>query len=309
MTHPEAFAAYAPEYVAREIDPAFKMLDGIFSRYELSQEQRIWAAFLYAIFYQPATVFWVMQEFPDYEKVDLGRFKRWLHGLGPKTVYSLFQLPDRKYGMRIKKGGGPYQVEPVLDSYFARSGPQAASLAGKSFLQVMKPYGRHTGLCFAETLYRCCGYKAQFDELGLPSYTEVADGASHKGLAHYAGLKYPTAKTKAEKRRANRAAAALVAPVAVQVGTDYGLDPMYVETVACAFRKLVQGKMYLGYYLDRMSEQIKEIEAIPAANGVHWETLWQIRAEQFGYSDRVGIREQKRKHYKRTGNILPWPPS
>jgi hypothetical protein len=290
--HRKAFAAYAPEYVKREIDPAFKMLNGIFSRYELSQEQRIWSAFLYAIFYQPATVFWVMQEFPDYEKVDLGRFKRWLHALGPKTVYNLFVVPDRKYGMPVR-GGGSYQVEGVLDRYFAvmkHPRPQAETLAGMTFNEVTyniiyKPKKTHrpgdprvAGLCYAETLYRCCGYK-----FALPAYDEIADSQSNGGFAH---LKVRPA-------------------VIAKVHPEW--DPMTLETIGCAFRKLVDGRMYLGYYLDRMAKQINAISAIPAANGVHWETLWDIRKEQFAYTDRAGIKEERLDHYKRTGKVLPWP--
>jgi hypothetical protein len=73
----EGFILWYAAQVLTDIDPAFPTLDEIFDRYELSLKQQYWVAFLYATFYENATVFLVMQDFPELEKVDLGRLQRW----------------------------------------------------------------------------------------------------------------------------------------------------------------------------------------------------------------------------------------
>lgn len=57
----DGFILWYAAQVLTDIDPAFPTLDGIFVRYELSLEQQYWVAFLYAVFYENASVFLVMQ--------------------------------------------------------------------------------------------------------------------------------------------------------------------------------------------------------------------------------------------------------
>ena len=54
-------------YAAKDIDPAYPMLKYICDRFELNIEQRCWIAFLYGCTYCGPTVFYIYNEFPDFE--------------------------------------------------------------------------------------------------------------------------------------------------------------------------------------------------------------------------------------------------
>jgi hypothetical protein len=53
-----------------------------------------------------------------------------------------------------------------------------------------------------------------------------------------------------------------------------------IETTLCAYKKYRWGKRYVGYYIDRLYDEIKQLEKdIP--EGVAWEVLWDFRRETF----------------------------
>jgi hypothetical protein len=58
------------------------------------------------------------------------------------------------------------------------------------------------------------------------------------------------------------------------------VDPFTMETALCAFKKIFRkhNGRYLGYYLDRQSEEIQKAES-DGWDGIDWQVLWQMRAE------------------------------
>ncbi len=69
-----------------DIDPAHSMLLYVCERFELNTEQRYWLAFLYAMTYCGASVYYVYNEFPDFENLDRGRLERWWGGGGRDAI-------------------------------------------------------------------------------------------------------------------------------------------------------------------------------------------------------------------------------
>jgi hypothetical protein len=53
-----------------------------------------------------------------------------------------------------------------------------------------------------------------------------------------------------------------------------------METALCAFKKIFRthNGRYLGYYLDRQSEEMQKAEG-DGWDGIDWQVLWQMRAE------------------------------
>ncbi|MBZ5566584.1 MAG: hypothetical protein LAN64_01910 [Acidobacteriia bacterium] len=304
MNRQDAFFAYYNTYMRVDIDPAFPVLREIFRRYELSHEQQLWATFLYTAFYHIGSVFLVMQEFPDYEKVDRERLSRWFRHFTPEQRLALFQK-DRRWNARTSKyDPAKFQFEVLVESYLQtmqHPRPQAEYLAGattarEAFKRIrrVKGIGRHAGLAYVETLVRCVGLKLEPD-----AYINIAEEESHTGYAYLIGKDAVSAKEAAE-------IVGNLMPVLRTRYPDVPVDAMYMETVGCAFRKLVEGRVYPGFYLDRQAEEINKIAAFPLSCGVHWETLWQIRDEVFPaqYLSRKGIREEWLDHYKRTGQLV-----
>lgn len=288
----DGFILWYAAQVLTDIDPAFPTLDEIFDRYELSLEQQYWVAFLYAVFYENATVFLVMQEFPELEKVDVGRVQRW-----HEKNWTLLQYQtDRRWN----KG---HLVE-MVKSYKELVGNQTQH---QFFSALMVPYdptasfnncwaelhkvykmGRHSVYAWTETLMRCLGLPIR-----CPSfYMDIAE-SSRNGLCY--ALDRDDLVTKHDKKlsdgaRISKAEIAylegeldrLMADIHVcfpKIPVDY----MYLETATCSYKGLHRRRRYLGYYLDRMAKEIRRGETKMAAisTGVDWDTLWQIRSEVF----------------------------
>ena len=60
----------------KDIDPSYPALKYICDRFELNVEQRYWLAFLYSCCYCVPTVYYIYNEFPDFETVDVARLQR-----------------------------------------------------------------------------------------------------------------------------------------------------------------------------------------------------------------------------------------
>jgi hypothetical protein len=297
----DGFILWYAAQVLTDIDPAFPTLDEIFDRYELSLKQQYWVAFLYAVFYENATVFLVMQEFPELEKVDVGRVQRW-----HEKNWTLLQYQtDRRWN----KG---HLVE-MVKSYKELIGNQTQH---QFFSALMVPYdptasfnncwaelhkvykmGRHSVYAWTETLMRCLGLPIR-----CPSfYMDIAE-SSRNGLCY--ALDRDDLVTKHDKKlsdgaRISKAEIAylegeldrLMADIHVcfpKIPVDY----MYLETATCSYKGLHRRRRYLGYYLDRMAKEIRRGETKMAAisTGVNWDTLWQIRAEVF-IPEFLGVRQ------------------
>src|SRR5262252_10912261 len=69
-----------------DIDPSYNMLLYVCDRFELNVEQRFWLAFVYAMTYCGASVYYVYNEFPDYENLNSGRLNRWWYERGRSEI-------------------------------------------------------------------------------------------------------------------------------------------------------------------------------------------------------------------------------
>jgi hypothetical protein len=288
----EGFMQYYAAQVLSDIDPGFPTLNEVFRRYELSLEQQFWSAFLYATFYHNATVFLVLQEFPELEKVDLGRLQRW-----HSKNWTLLQYQgDRRWN----KG---HFVE-MVESYKQLIGNQTQAQFFNSLLVPGNPIrsfencwatlhkvfkmGRHSVYAWTETLIRCLGLPLQ-----CPSfYMDIAE-SSRNGFCYAIGrddlvtkhdkkLSDGTRISKAEIKYLEGELEILMADLR-QAYPQMPVDYMYLETAACAYKGMHRSKRYLGYYLDRMAAEIQRGEKDMAAisQGVDWNTLWQIRSDIF----------------------------
>ena len=262
---------YAAMLSTGDIDPAFITMSELFRRYELSIEQRYWVAFIYTIFYHNATTFLFMQEFPELEKVDLPRLDRWL----AKHEATLLFQKDRRWNRfkvsamvkdYIKVLGGKKQHE--FFSQFVTPDPAESFRNVWNWMMKEGVYnvGRHSAVAWIETLMRCLNYPVEPD-----SRVMTAAGSSLEGLALALNVEYEDSKT-FQKWLLEQAP-----DLMRDCGTD---DWMYFETVCCAYKGLVKGNRYLGYYLDRMAGEIADGQRL-GAEGVNWNTLWEIRREVF----------------------------
>lgn len=65
---------------ALDIDPQIEAIRYLCDRYELNEEQRLWLCFLFSTNYCVPTTYFMYNEFPDYQTVDVPRLQRWWGG-------------------------------------------------------------------------------------------------------------------------------------------------------------------------------------------------------------------------------------
>lgn len=266
-----------------EIDPNYPLMNYLFRRYELSKSQEYWACFLYGTFYHPGSVFYVMQEFPEFEKVDLGRLKKWHAANWRQLQYNT----DRKY----EKG---HFVE-MFESYRDVVGGQSPTAQEEFFAGLLGPdpvknfravtaalhklwhFGRYSVYIYTECLHRCMGMPMQADTIFL----KEADSPRH-GLCIVLGkeewAKGPLSADQwqwltDESEKLLR-----------EVQREYpllGMDHWLMESCLCAYKgyfRPTKGR-YIPYYLDRMGHEIAQMREVPITSGVDWRVLQQFRDE------------------------------
>lgn len=280
----ESFKQYCVAAISTwEIDPNYPLMNYLFRRYELSKSQEYWACYLYGVFYHPGSVFYVMQEFPEFEKVELGRLSRWHKANWKQLRYNT----DRKY----EKG---HFVE-MFESYRDLIGKQTVTAQDEFFAPLLGPdpvenfhrvteqlrklwhFGRYSVYIYTECLHRCMGMPMKADTIFL----KEADSPR-------AGLCYVLSKADWAKAALNkeqwdylvREAETLMQ----EIQQEYpllGMDHWFMESCLCAYKgffRPTKGR-YLPYYLDRMYDEITQLEPLSMTSGVDWNVLKQFRRE------------------------------
>lgn len=282
----------------QDIDPSYPLLKYICDRFELNVEQRYWLAFLYACTYNAATVFYIYNEFPDYQAVNVGRMERWWKENRDKLV---FQTDCRWIRSRN-------QFVEVFNSYktlvnFSSGTNFIPSMFGKeqesafNFLKFpsktetydqcfkyfgnIKYFGRFRMFLYLEAIYVVTGFP--IEPSGLP--LETAE-SSRNGLCYALGLDELITGDSTKKvlsyKEMNRLSS-LYNELVVEMKhklPGIRVDAWNVETTLCAYKKFNLRKRWPGYYITRQGKEIKQMEG-NVSNGVCWNVLWQFRKETY----------------------------
>lgn len=269
-----------------DMDPAIPALRYVCDRFELNVEQRYWLAWLYASCYCGATTFYLYNEFPDFENVDVGRLRNWWARNKQRTVFQTDRLWVRSRD----------QFPPMFESY--------RSLIGRSsqrafFGALLAPDPTQT----YDEVFRVCSGLYQFGRFSLflyldamnsltglpmsPTGLDLAESeSSRNGLCYAFGLDHLITGKETGRRTVSARELALLAerfaelmPLATE--RDARSNVWNVETSLCAFKKFKRGQRWIGYYLDRQAKEIEQLqERVP--EGVDWSVLWDFRAETIG---------------------------
>ncbi len=268
-----------------EIDPNYPLMNYLFRRFELSKSQEYWACFLYGTFYHPGSVFYVMQEFPEVEKVDLDRLKKWHADNWKQLQYNT----DRKYekghfvemfeSYRDAVGG---QHPTAQEDYFAGllGGTPIENFHNvTTALRKLLRFGRYSVYIYTECLARCMGVPLEADTIFLKESDSPRAGLC-KVLGKDEWAKGPLGKM--EWMWLEEEAGKLMR----EIQNEYpklGMDCWFMESCLCAYKgyfRPTKGR-YLPYYLDRMEHEIGQMRdgAADLTSGIEWKVLSQFRAE------------------------------
>ncbi len=284
MTRLNQYLAYHKESARiGDIDPSYTMLRYVADRFELNLEQRYWIAWLYAMTYCGASVFYVYNEFPDYENVNIGRLQRWWDARGRDEIFcqtdrrwvrssSQFVPAFRSY--RDWVGGVQHDHFAALTDFDT---PEARYDNLYESARQLYSFGQFSLFLYLEALHTITPLSLCPTDLDLNAAWSCRNGLYYAyGLDNliedvqcpipYSAVDITSAKWTELK------------------GTLAQLDiPPTIwqtETMLCAFRKWFRGKRYIGYYLDRQAKEIAKLE-LNVTNGVCWDVLWQYREETY----------------------------
>lgn len=280
------YATYHRQSIdAGDVDPSYSMLRYMSDRFELNVEQRYWLAWLYATCYCGPTVFYVYNEFPDYENVDEGRLERWwaanrhrlLFQTDRRWVRSRNQWTAmfRSYRSAIGRG--------TQEQRFALLKSKDRHLNYDNCWQAfggMYQFGRFAMFLYLEAVHVVTGFPM------MPRTMNLADADScRNGLSLAIGradLNTHGTEARLSKKEHATLQAEFDALVARMERHDARNNVWNIETTLCAYKKYCYGKRYVGYYLDRQRDEIAAMERnVP--EGVDWSVLWQYRKETFAH--------------------------
>ena len=280
----EAFKLYSIAAIASwEIDPNYPMLNYLFRRYELSKSQEYWACWLYGVFYHPGTLFRFMQEFPEFEKVDLGRLERW-HADNWRTLdyntdrkYEKGHLVEMFISYRDLVGGQHPDSQESFFSALLGDDPVVNFHTVFKALKGLLRFGRYATYIYTEALARCMGMPIQADTVFLK------EASSPRAGLCYATNRPDWAKATLSKEQWKELHDDLdsIMTELQEEYPDVPTDHWLMESCLCAFKGFLRPTKgrYLGFYQDRMAHEILQGQTRPETSGVDWRVLWQFRRE------------------------------
>jgi hypothetical protein len=278
---------YAASVATGDCDPALWLMRYLNERYEYSIEERLWFAWLYHTYNLP-TAFVYKNEFPDEELASVERFTQWNNENYARLRYQT----DTKWS----KGHLPAMYQSYCEWVHGSSQSEKfASICVASpeenfdrLWNVVKgswyKFGRYTAFFYLQTLKHTCGVNIDCPSLMLSDY----DGSK----SHRNGLCFALGKdqwvnerlTVAEYQWLEDAGAELLLEARKRWPLlAVNFDNFSMETALCAYKKLwrVKRGRYVGYYLDRQSEEVMKAES-DDWYGIDWNVIWQAREEIVG---------------------------
>jgi len=285
MTRLPAYLAYHQESARiGDIDPSHAMLRYVFNRFELNIEQRYWLAFLYAMTYCGASVYYAYNEFPDFENVDSGRLQRWWDDRGREGIIC---QTDRRWVRSLNL------MVPAVESYRRWIGKNTQHDRLNAIATGATPEERY------DRLYVSAAGLHSFGQFALFLYLEALDTITpldleptdldlnqawscRNGLCYTYGLDAYLTPEGAGIPAAGRPeiAGAWLDLRTRLASLDKPPTVWNTETILCAYKKWHRGKRYVGYYLDRQAIEIAKMEA-HVKDGVCWGVLWDYRDETY----------------------------
>lgn len=269
---------------AKDIDPANDCLRYVSDRFELNIEQRYWLAFLYACCYSGTTVYYIYNEFPDFENVDEGRLQRWWDANKQKTVFQTDRLKVKSFNEFVNIFKSYKQLLNGLsqEEYFhSLKQPNRQMTYDNCYQDLMNIhyFGRFTMFIYLEMVNVLTGFDLE------PTYLDLKNAESCRNGLVYSLEQYEL-DTHGTKKRLNKNQLGylqyqfeLIKEEIEQLDIEHK-NIWNIETTLCAYKKWKLGKRYVGYYIDRQRKEIEKMQDL-VQDGVNWQVLWDFRNETY----------------------------
>ena len=268
-----------------DCDPAVWMTDYLHQRFEHNREQRLWFCWLYANTYHLPTAWILIHEFPDFELATVDRLTEW----NTENFKRLRYQTDTKYNKghlpvmfaSYQKAIGNVTQEERLRGLCPDASQKSFDTLWKWVCENYHKFGRYLTWFYCQHLYETAGIPVVPYDLRLSDYS---GSRSHRnGLLYALALDHKVDEKLSPPETADlevKAANILHTMQTRFADTKKQINPYRMETALCSFKKLFRTEKgrYLGYYLDRQSEEIQQVSE-DGWPGINWHVLWQARAE------------------------------
>ena len=307
---------YAWSLKYKDCDPAVWMTNYLHKRYEHNDEERLWFAWLYGNTYQLPTAWVLKNEFPDYELATVDRITWW----NTSNYKRLRYQTDTKWNKghlpamfeSYQKFIGNKTQREVLESYYGDNEQRNFDNLWTVIKGSLHKFGRYSTWFYLQHLRHTANISISPTSLMLDDY----DGSrSHRNGLHLAigeDNKYDTRLTAKEYSDLESISRDIIIEMKDRFPElKSEIDFFTMETCLCSFKKIFREHhgRYLGYYLDRQSEEVMQAEQDGWA-GIEWNVLWQSRNETLDdrLTGRNKINKERFTFYIRTGIIesLDW---
>lgn len=265
-----------------DCDPQVWLTRYLNERYEHNTEQRYWFAWLYGNTYHLPTAWVLLNEFPDFELVNLERLTNW----NSTNYRRLRYQTDTKWS----KGHLPAMFQSYKEWVLSKGDTQEEAFLLSSskggFTSVWNEvknkfykFGRYTTWFYLQHLDATVGLNLTPTSLMLSDYS---GSKSHRnGLLYALGKdEWVDSRLLPKQYEYLESQAQGILEETKQRFPHPDTNLFTMETALCSFKKLfrkTRGR-YLGYYLDRQSEEIAQLEK-DGWQGINWNVLWQAREE------------------------------
>lgn len=266
-----------------DCDPSLYLMNYLFNRYEFNLEQKYWLCWIYANTYHLPTAWVIWNEFPDFAHVGIERLTRfqgdnytrlpyqkdqkWLRGKLPET-FAAYRAAVEPHGSQLA-----FWDAVAPDDSFS---PAWQTILGKTFPR----FGRYTAWFYLQSLNECCGHDFVPPSMFFsdPSCKQPREGAC---LAVLPKFNRPPTDAELESWCDDQIILAHGILAEELETLPVSPDRFSLETSLCAWSKMPRGApkgRYLGYYLDRMAEDIIKTSE-QEWPGIEWDALWDGRRE------------------------------
>jgi len=269
----------------KDCDPAVWLTNYLNKRYEHNDEERIWICWLYGNTYQLPTTWVLKNEFPDFELATVDRIAQW----NTKNYKLLRYQTDTKWNKghlpamfeSYQKFIGNRSQREVLESYYGDNEHQSFDNLWGAIKNGLHKFGRYSTWFYLQHLRHTASISISPTSLMLDDYS---GSRSHRNGLHLAlgqDDKYDSKLTRGEYEDLERCAQDILIEMKIRFPLLRDeIDFFTMETCLCSFKKIFREHhgRYLGYYLDRQSEEIQKAEK-DGWHGIDWNVLWQSRNE------------------------------
>ena len=276
---------YAWSLQYKDCDPAVWLTNYLNKRYEHNDEERIWICWLYGNTYQLPTTWVLKNEFPDFELATVDRITQW----NTKNYKLLRYQTDTKWNKghlpvmfeSYQKFIGNRSQREALESYYGDNEHQSFDNLWGAVKNGLYKFGRYSTWFYLQHLYHTANIRVEPTSLMLDDYS---GSRSHRNGLHIAldqDEKYDSKLTAKDYGILEGIARDILIEMKIRFPLLRDeINFFTMETCLCSFKKIFREHhgRYLGYYLDRQSEEIQQAEK-DGWHGIDWNVLWQARNE------------------------------